>query len=147
MCCYSRSVGDPHILSPQGPSIRSCYSRAVRIEMSVSGLNCAHANRNDWWDAIEPGISIEDALTDNSGQPLLVNGFLCVGEDGNVTMASRMAVSLSPIPGGNQLVVEGLGLGGYQFSEIKGLRWTDDSVQVPGVLNGNTLTVSNILSG
>lgn len=44
-------------------------------------------------------------------------------------------------------MVEGLGLGGYQFSEIKGLRWTDDSVQVPGVLNGNTLTVSNILSG
>ena len=74
--------------------------RAVGIEMSVSGLNCAHANQNDWWDAIGPGISIEDALTDDFGQPLLVNGFLFVGEDGNVTMASLMAVSLPPIPGG-----------------------------------------------
>jgi hypothetical protein len=97
--------------------------------------------------AMGPGISIEDALTTNSGQPLLVNGFLFVDEDGNVTMASLMAESLPPLPGGDQLVVEGLDLGGYQFSESQGLRWTDDSVQVLGVLSGNTLTVSNTLSG
>ena len=58
-----------------------------------------------------------------------------------------MAESLPPIPGGDQLVVEGLDLGGYQFSESQGLRWTDDLVQVLGVLNGNTLTVSDTLSG
>jgi hypothetical protein len=44
-------------------------------------------------------------------------------------------------------VVEGLDLGGFDFSESRGLRWTDDSVQVLGVLDGNTLTVSNTLSG
>ena len=97
--------------------------------------------------AMGPGISIEDALTNNSGQPVLVNGFLFVGEDGTVTMASLMAESLPPIPGGDQLVVEGLDLGGYQFSKSQGLRWTDDSVQVLGVLNGSILTVSNTLSG
>jgi hypothetical protein len=94
-----------------------------------------------------PGISIKDALTADSGQPLLVNGFLFVEEEGTVTLASLMAESLPPIPGGDQLVVEGLDLGGYQFSESQGLRWTDDLVQVLGVLNGNTLTVSDTLSG
>jgi hypothetical protein len=98
-------------------------------------------------NAMGPGISIEDALTDNSGQPLLVSGFLFVDEDGTVTMVSLMAESSPPIPGGDQLVVEGLDLGGYQFTESQGLRWTDDSVQVLGVLNSNTLTVSNTLSG
>ncbi len=97
--------------------------------------------------AMGPGISIKDALTADSGQPLLVNGFLFVEEDGTVTLASLMAESLPPIPGGDQLVVEGLDLGGYQFSESQGLRWTDDPVQVLGVLNGNTLTVSDTLSG
>ena len=97
--------------------------------------------------AMGPGISIEDALADGSGRPLLVNGFLFVDGAGTVIMASFMAESLPPIPGGDQVVVEGLDLGGYQFSESQGLRWTDDSVQVLGVLNGNTLTVSNTLSG
>jgi len=64
--------------------------------------------------AMGPGISIKDALTADSGQPLLVNGFLFVEEDGTVTLASLMAESLPPIPGGDQLVVEGLDLGGYQ---------------------------------
>ncbi len=97
--------------------------------------------------AMGPGISIEDALIADSSQPLLVNGFLFVEEDGTVTLVSLMAESLPPIPGGDQLVVEGLDLGGYQFSESQGLRWTDDPVQVLGVLNGNTLTVSDTLSG
>ena len=97
--------------------------------------------------AMGPGISIKDALTADSGQPLLVNGFLFVEEDGTVTLASLMAESLPPILGGDQLVVEGLDLGGYQFSESQGLRQPDDLVQVLGVLNGNTLTVSDTLSG
>jgi hypothetical protein len=97
--------------------------------------------------AMGPGISIEDALSNGSGHPLLVNGFLFVDGAGTVIMASFMAESLPPIPGGDQVAVEGLDLGGYRFSESQGLRWTDDSVQVLGVLNGNTLTVSNTLSG
>ena len=97
--------------------------------------------------AMGPGISIEDALTADPGQPLLVNGFVFVEEDGTVTLASLMAESLPPTPGGDQLVVEGLDLDDYQFNESQGVRWTDDLVQVLGVLNGNTLTVSDTLSG
>ncbi len=76
--------------------------------------------------AMGPGVSIEDALSADSGQALLVNGFLFVDDDGTVTMASLMAESLPPIPGGDQLVVEGLDLGGYQFSESQGLRELQD---------------------
>jgi len=51
--------------------------------------------------AMGPGISIEDALTADSSQPLLVSGFLFVDEEGTVTLASLMAESLPPIPGGD----------------------------------------------
>jgi len=97
--------------------------------------------------AVGPGISIEDALNTDPGQPLLVNGFLFVDTEGAISLVSLMAESLPPIPGGDQLVVEGLDLGDYRFSESQGLRWTDDLVQVLGILNDNTLTVSNTLSG
>jgi hypothetical protein len=97
--------------------------------------------------AMGPGISIEDALNADPGQPLLVNGFLFVDAEGSVSLVSLMAESLPPIPGGDQLVVEGLDLGEYRLSESQGLRWTDDLVQVLGILNDNTLTVSNTLSG
>jgi len=97
--------------------------------------------------AVGPGISIGDALNADPGQPLLVNGFLFVDTEGAVSLVSLMAESLPPIPGGDQVLVEGLDLGEYRLSESQGLRWTDDLVQVLGILNGNTLTVSNTLSG
>ena len=97
--------------------------------------------------AMGPGVSIEDALTTDPGQPLLVNGFLYVEQDGTVALVSLMAESLPPIPGGDQLVVEGLYLDDYQLTESQGFLWSDDPVQVLGVLNDNTLTVSETLSG
>lgn len=97
--------------------------------------------------AMGPGISVADALDNESGEPLLVNGFLFVYGDGTVTLASVMAESLPPVPGGDQLFVEGLNLDGYQLSESQGEMWTDDPIQVLGVRNGNTLNVSNTLSG
>lgn len=97
--------------------------------------------------AMGPGISVADALDNESGEPLLVNGFLFVGKDGTVTLASLIGESLPPVPGGDQLLVEGLNLDGYQLSESQGEMWTDDPVQVLGIRNGDTLTVSNTLSG
>ena len=94
-----------------------------------------------------PGISVADALDSESGEPLLVNGFLFVGKDGTVTLASAMAESLPPVPGGDQLFVEGLDIDGYQLSERQGEMWTDGPVQVLGIRNGDTLSVSNTLSG
>ena len=70
--------------------------------------------------AIGPGISVADALANDSGQPLLVNGFLFVANDGTVTLASLIAESLPPVPGGDQLTVEGLNLDNYQLSESQG---------------------------
>ena len=97
--------------------------------------------------AMGPGISVTDALDNQSGEPLLVNGFLFVSQDGTVTLASVMGESLPPAPGGDQLFVEGLNLDAYQLSESQGEMWTDDPVQVLGIRNGDTLNVSNTLSG
>lgn len=97
--------------------------------------------------AMGPGISVGEALDQGSTQPLLVNGFLFIDTDGKVTLASVMAESLPPIPGGDQVTVEGLDLGGYELSQSQGVRWTDQPVQVLGILDGNTLTVSSTLSG
>lgn len=97
--------------------------------------------------AMGPGISIADALDNDSGEPLLVNGFLFVSEDGTVTLASLMAESLPPIPGGDQLTVDGLNLDDYRLSEDQGRKWTDELVQVLGVRDGDTLKVSDTFSG
>lgn len=98
-------------------------------------------------NAMGPGISVSEALADESGQPLLVNGFLFVDKDGNVTLASALAESFPPQPGGDEVVVEGLNLSDYELTESQDLSWTEDQVQVLGVLDGNTLQVSNTLSG
>ena len=97
--------------------------------------------------AMGPGISVADALDNESGEPLLVNGFLFVGKDGTVTLASAIGESLPPVPGGDQLLIEGLNIDAYQLSESQGEMWTDDPVQVLGIRSGDTLTVSDTLSG
>ena len=94
-----------------------------------------------------PGISVEDAIANSSEQPLLVNGFLFVGTDGSVVLASLMAESMPPQAGGAQLTVVGLDVNAYQFSESQGLRWTDQQVQVLGIIDGDILSVSTTLSG
>ncbi len=94
-----------------------------------------------------PGISVEDAIAGASDQPLLVNGFLFVGADGSVVLASLMAESMPPQAGGGPLTVVGLDFDAYQFSESQGERWTDQQVQVLGLLDGDTLSVSTTLSG
>lgn len=94
-----------------------------------------------------PGISVEDAIANSSEQPLLVNGFLFVGTDGSVVLASLMAESMPPQAGGAQLTVVGLDVNAYQFSESQSLRWTDQQVQVLGIIDGDILSVSTTLSG
>ncbi len=98
-------------------------------------------------NAMGPGISVSEALADDSGQPLLVNGFLFVDADGNATLASAIAESFPPQPGGDQVAVEGLNLGDYELTMGQDRSWTEDQVQVLGVLDGTTLQVSNTLSG
>ena len=72
------------------------------------------------FSAVGPGISIEDALESDTDQPLLVNGFIYIDEDGNVILTSLFAESLPPIPGGKILPIEGLDPAEYELSESRG---------------------------
>lgn len=94
-----------------------------------------------------PGISIAEAIELGSDGPVLVNGFLFIDPNGNVRLASAMAESFPPQPGGDQLVVEGVHLEAYELSESQGIRWTDEQVQVTGMVDGGTLVVTSTVSG
>lgn len=98
-------------------------------------------------NAVGPGISVGEALANDSGQPLLVNGYLFADTEGTVTLASEVAESFPPQPAGDQVVVQGLNLQDYELTESEGRAWTEDQIQVLGVLDGSTLHVSNTLSG
>ena len=97
--------------------------------------------------AVGPGISIEEALASDTDQPVLVNGFIYIDEDGNALLTSMFAESLPPIPGGEILPVEGLDLENYELSTSQGISWTDQLVQVLGVVDDGTLVVSPTVSG
>lgn len=97
--------------------------------------------------AMGPGISVDDAIDSASDGPVLVNGYLFVDADGVVTLASAIAESMPPQPGGARLTVEGLNPGEYEMSESQGIRWTDSQVQVLGAVEGDTLVVTPTMSG
>ena len=92
--------------------------------------------------AAGPGISIEEALGASSDEPVLVNGnLLAQGDD--VRLCSALAESFPPQCGGASLRVVGLTL-----AEVDGLvtegnvSWTDRPIQLLGVVEDDTLTVS-----
>jgi hypothetical protein len=92
--------------------------------------------------AAGPGISIEQALAADTDEPLLVNGNL-LAQDGEVRLCYALAESFPPQCGGPSLVVEGL-----KLEEVDGLitegdvSWTDRPMQLLGVVEDGTLTVS-----
>jgi hypothetical protein len=89
-----------------------------------------------------PPISIDEALSSDSGGPLLVAGNL-LAEAGEVRLCSALAESFPPQCGGAALAVEGLTL-----EEVDGLvtegdvAWTDRPIELLGVVADGTLTVS-----
>ena len=89
-----------------------------------------------------PGISIEEAIAANTDEPLLVNGNL-LAQGGEVRLCYALAESFPPQCGGPSLVVEGINL-----DEVDGLitegdvSWTDRPIQLLGVVEDETLTVS-----
>lgn len=89
--------------------------------------------------AVGPGISVGEAIDFDGDEPVLVNGYLFVDTEGNATLASTIAESFPPQPGGDTLRVEGLDLTEFDFSEEQGIRWTDDRVQILGTVDGGVL--------
>jgi hypothetical protein len=96
--------------------------------------------------AAGPALSIDDALAADSDAPLLVAGnLLALGDD--VRLCSALAESFPPQCGGASLRVDGVDL-----AEVDGLitegdvSWTDRPVELLGVVEDETLTVSeNVL--
>jgi hypothetical protein len=89
-----------------------------------------------------PGISIEEAIAADTDEMLLVNGNLLADGD-EVRLCYALAESFPPQCGGPSLVVEGL-----KLEEVDGLitegdvSWTDRPIQLLGIVEDGTLTVS-----
>jgi hypothetical protein len=89
-----------------------------------------------------PGISIEEALAADTDEMLLVNGNLLADGD-EVRLCYALAESFPPQCGGPSLVVEGI-----KLEEVDGLitegdvSWTDRPIQLLGIVEDETLTVS-----
>jgi hypothetical protein len=92
--------------------------------------------------AAGPGISIEEAIAADTDEVLLVNGNL-LAQGGEVRLCYALAESFPPQCGGPSLVVEGI-----KLEEVDGLitegdvSWTDRPIQLLGLVEDETLTVS-----
>ncbi len=102
----------------------------------------------DLVSGVGPGISVTEALDSTLAGPLLVNGFIITTPDGLVYLAELLAESFPPQPGGDKLIVEGLDLDAFAgLTSAQGITWSDEHVQVLGIVGGGTLTVSATASG
>lgn len=73
-----------------------------------------------------PGISVEDALEQMGGGPVLVNGALFIDADGGVLLCDALAESFPPQCGGARLEVRGLDVAGQpDLQEADGVRWLE----------------------
>jgi hypothetical protein len=87
-------------------------------------------------------VSIDEALSSGSDEPLLVTGNL-LAHGADVRLCSALAESFPPQCGGASLVVEGLELEGVNGLVTEGdVSWTDRPIQLLGVVSDGTLTVS-----
>ena len=75
-----------------------------------------------------PGISIEEAIGNGGGEPLLINGALVVDPDGRVLLCDALAESFPPQCGGARLEVRGLDLASLpDVQEANGVRWVEQA--------------------
>ena len=79
-----------------------------------------------------PGVSIEEAIGNGGGEPLLVNGALFVDPNGRVLLCDAIAESFPPQCGGTRLEVRGLDLASLpDLEQANGVRWAEQ-VQLLG---------------
>jgi hypothetical protein len=87
-------------------------------------------------------VSIDEALSSGSDEPMLVTGNL-LAQGADVRLCSALGESFPPHCGGASLVVEGLELEGVNGLVTEGdVSWTDRPIQLLGVVSDGTLTVS-----
>ena len=102
----------------------------------------------DLVSGVGPGISVTEALDSTLAGPLLVNGFIVTTPDGLVYLAELLAESFPPQPGGDKLIVEGLDLDAFAgLTSAQGITWSEQNVQVLGIVAAGILKVSATASG
>lgn len=81
-----------------------------------------------------PGISIEEAIGNSGGEPLLINGALFVDPAGRVLLCDAIAESFPPQCGGLRLEVRGLDIDSLSgLEQANGVRWAEQ-VQLLGTI-------------
>lgn len=98
--------------------------------------------------ATGPGISVQEAIQSDLSDPLLVNGYLFVDPEGEMTLAELLAESFPPQPAGATLRVQGLDLSEVEDLETaQGVSWTQDYIQLLGTVQDGELIVSGVSTG
>lgn len=85
-------------------------------------------------------LSVEEALAVDDGTTVVVTGALFV-EDDTIRLCSALAESFPPQCGGASLEVEGLDLSDLELEEEQGIRWSDQPIEIEGVMSGEVLSV------
>lgn len=104
--------------------------------------------------AVGPGISVADALASTLGGPLLVNGFIIVDDGGLVRLCAALMESSPPQCGEPSLLVDNIDLDSIGALNsalpveggIRTVSWTDQPVQLLGVVGDGLLTVAGNIS-
>jgi hypothetical protein len=113
--------------------------------LAAAALTGCGGDDDDAADDRGPGslpLSIEEAIAADTDEILLVNGnLLADGEE--VRLCYALAESFPPQCGGPSLLVEGI-----KLEEVDGLitegdvSWTDRPIQLRGIVQDETLTIS-----
>ena len=98
-------------------------------------------------EAPPSGVSVDEIPTLAGDGEVLVTGYLFVSANGVVTLASAIAESFPPQPGGATVELPDFDLSGYRFTEEQGIRWTDVPVQVQVTLQNGAVVEAAPVSG
>lgn len=85
------------------------------------------------------GLSVEEALADSGGEPLVVRAFIVVAPDGAARLCDALAESSPPQCGGASMPVTGLPPEMVDGLEARaGVRWSEGPVQLIGSVEGGS---------
>jgi hypothetical protein len=95
--------------------------------------------------AMGPGISVTEALASDQG-PLLVNGYLVITAEG-ARLCEALAESFPPQCGGASLAVDEPDPSALDQLTTEGdVAWSEDQVQLLGMIDGDTIRVQPLAS-